>query len=393
MIRLRCALIASSHLMTAPILAAVLWHRDVLPAFVAACHTLSFAAPWGAHAAATLAQPLLAQTLVQVCLSFLSVLAASLPLPRERRPGECTWQSASQVATMLVGGGWLLVPLKSYLPIANAAGITGAVTAAAQLAQQLPRDQPPPDVSEEQHGEILNSVTALLGMLCSLCDRLAVTQRLDNQQQQKVMRQLLSLISGLPQHMQVVSRGRPVAELGEGPQVLLRAQLLGAYSHIGWLRTFWQGGPSRQRSAAAAWSLSDTAAWYAAACGALQCIPLAQQLHTCWQWEPSPGKLALPAVNMAGCAANVLIWAVKLPSSRAALAMNGSLCDMAWQLHSRLAQLMHFCAAAADGPPVQLSNMLQAGQLLNALSDSITAALDLHSLQAPQGYAASQHAK
>ena len=333
--------------------------------FVDACSTLQCeSAALAAHAAAATAKPSLVQDLVELCLSCVSFLAAALPLPADRRPAHCSWRTAAQACTLLT-----LIPkldaIPAWLRTADSASRAAALAAAAQLLQQLPLDQPPDGCSQHQHEMCVATTTTVLGNLCAaLYSERTALGRLTSQQQRRVAAQLLGSLGKLRGLLCCLadagSRGRQLAVLHAGCNQMRAAC------------TLYQDADTEPHPLVA--SYADATAWCHAACEVLQCMPLVQQLHGAGEQEGLPARFATTAVKFALYAGQAVRSAslLPVPDDSVAAAANESLHVAVWQLHSRLAQVVHLMAADSNSI-VRLEDAMQAGVLLPALAACLCA--------------------
>lgn len=366
----------------------MVWYRPLLPIFANAWHALAFQPGWAAHAAAVLRLPRLAQDSVQQCLTLISVLAALLPVPEGQRPGRFSWQDGAHAAEVLLSESALQAALASYFEAADGAAISGALSATAQLVQLLPFEPPVLCGDEGRGADGRIAIMALLGGMCGMTDRADSWRRLSSQQQRRVRMQLLPLVSRLPQWLRLVAGGRQLEQLAAEQRTLLLALVTATCSYMFLLRSFWQDYASALSSelhrlpSLAPSSLPEVpeaAAWCSAACGALQSIPLACQLYSICREEPSPARFGETALDTAWIAIDAMKLALSEPSNHAAVAQDGALHDTVWQLHSSVARLVQF-SAAAEAPPVRLGRVFEAGKLLNVLTKSLDAAAHLHAV-------------
>ena len=364
--------------------------RELLPAFVDMCFELLCAPAWAAHADAVAKLPLAAD-IAGLCLALLSVLAVSLPLPEQRRPAGCTWNSPFQLSRLLSGGGGPLhAGLTAYIRAADSGSISAAVAAAAQLMQHVPLDQPPPGFSRE-HPNLVLATTSLLANLCVLAGKdFNVCRRLSDQHRRRAAKQVLPAIGRLPQLLQLASGGKQAADLTGDEPVAVFGVVASAHCFMLLLHAFYRCPivGSQHSQAVLVSGLADATAWCSAASGALQCMPLVQQLHALVQQQAGPAAwLQLPrqhsrtpavfataAVEVAQLAAVCALIARQQAGATAAV--DSAVHAAAWQLHSRAAQLVHFSAAAAD-PLVNLGDEVASGRLLCALTECFTTAISL----------------
>lgn len=359
--------------------------RELLPAFVAACRVLCCEPAWAAHAAAA-AQPAVAQSAVQLCLPFVSFLAVSLSLPAERRPEGCTWLTAARLGELFLRSRFLDAGLVPVFAAADGAAIVSALTAAAQLVQQVCQE-PLPMGSGEQY--CVDVRLAVLGLLMSFSAVVSshppVRQRLSSQQRQRVARALLAVVGRLPQQLQLEAHDSLAAEEPTDEQHLwLTGALTATLSCMKLLcglkhdELALVGSLPQSPAGVLADSLADEAAWFVAASAALSCLPVVQRVR-----HHSPPEWAAQfATATRGLAWNATRAWTLVSAERSSLLAAAAECgiDMAaWEMHSRLAQLVHYAAAAED-PPFQLGNAQEGGSLLEVLSDSLGAAARLHAL-------------
>ncbi len=348
------------------------------------CHGLACEPAWEAHAA-QLAQPLLAQDIVQLCLSYAGALAVGLSLPKEQRPHTCDWVSASVLSELFLPGAPLHAPLLPHLKAADGRGATAALTAAAQLVQQLPLDQPPAGFSCDEHGRLLAAVAALLATVCSALLASGAIARLSTQQRRQIAKQLLPL-TGLPLRLLRGSGGRQGA-VAQFQDDYKKALIVNVRFQMDLLVALWEidseayDEAGHQRPAALLPSSSaDVAAWCSAACAALQCMPLVQQLHSLRPQCIAQREFAETALKLAWCSISYIDMEIRQPQSAAAMAAaDGALHAAVWQLHSRVAQLVHF-TAAAEQPLVRLDQETDAAKLLIMLSCGLFVLTELYDL-------------
>lgn len=324
---------------------------------------------------------------MQLWLVHTGVLAAALPLPAGRRPPSCTWTLAADVLALLANRQ-LGAAFESYIHAAGGAPMAAAIAAAAQLLQQVPLEQPPPGISREQHAVFLVAVAEHVARLCSVAGSdfsgSAVWQRLDARQRQRVVAQLLPAVTRLPQLLGCISGGQQAAELPERRRFFLQAMLGGAFIQILILNKAASDEASfaanSGQAAARAGSTTDAAAWCGAACAVLQCIPIAEQLAGMGELADVPGHFVGAALPLAWAALHHLSTGGRPGTdSRGSWSAGGDSLRFvaAWQLHSWLARLVHFSAAAGDVSLVQLGGRQQAGQLLQLLSNCMAEAAQL----------------
>lgn len=157
-------------------------------------------------------------------------------------------------------------------------------------------------------------------------------------------------------------------------------------------------------------SLENAASSCSAACSLLQCLQVVQQLHnlegsedpdaeaaadaqqpTDSQRQGSPARFAAMAIELAEAAvghagaAEHSLKAAAIESQEAVAPSDSAVHAALWLLHSRLAQLVHFSAAAEDSPLVQLGD--EQLRLLCLLSDCISAAVKLRPVQGTSVFA------
>ena len=347
---------------------------------MAVCNSLASGPAWKAHLA-EIAQPPLGQGIVQLFLSFTGALAVALPLPEDRRPVGYDWERAAQVAELLLDAP-LHAALQSHLEVVDGSSAAAAVTAAAQLVQQLLLAQPPTGFSQRRHSRDLQLLFAQLAMLCSWLRTSSVPGQLSLPQRQRIATQLLPL-AGLPLQLRHASPSSQGAQFTAVHQQLLLASVAAACSSTQLLGTLWTTDrdtsvrAGNQRPAALlTFGSADAAAWCSAACAALRCIPLVQQLHSLGCRLTTPASFADSALDLAWCA-NFYVRMETLQrtsqaAAAAAAAADGAVHLAAWQVHSRVAQLVHFMAAA-EQPLLHLGDEDHAEKLLVLLSDGLIA--------------------
>lgn len=375
-----------SNARSPPHLAAVMLFRQLLPAFVDLCDTVLHRAALEAHAAAIHSKPPLAHGIVWLCLTFAGVLTTELPLPPGQQRGSFTWDSIPQVSSIICGP--LQAALVAYMQGANSSELVWAITAAAQLVGQL--NQPPPGCSGERHSRFLKSTVSLLGELCALlCDHSAVRQRLDSQQQRCLAQRLMPIVGALRQQLQVMIGEQQAADLPADEHDNFMRVANAACWPMGLVCALWQdachghgaavhvqsGSPPGETALVD--SMADAAAWCRTVSSVLQCVPLMQQLHDARPRLAVEPLLMTAALDLAYFAARQLALTAAEPAGRAAAAADNTLRAAAWQLHSHLARLVHW-SAAADSPLLQLGRQQHAAKLLDALAACFGAALQPH---------------
>lgn len=364
-------LVAGPDLIPLPSDAAAHFQRELLGSFAYMCHWLLMQPAWDAHAAVTKAQPHLARSMAQLCLSFVSVLAAALPLPPERRPASCTWGAVATVCQILTTS---LLHTPFFPLAADTSLLSAACAGSVQLVQQLPLDRPPPSISKKQHPLLL---FGLIGLLRCTCGTAAVWQRLDSRQQQRLAKQLVPVFSTLPQQLRLVVGGGhwQVAHLSGLDLSIATATVNSASCVLSAYCSYVQPQQSH--------SLADVVSFCGTACSVLQCLPLLQELA-----EANPANqpcivpctsLAVQALDLAVFAAHAAVVELIPPRTLAAAAAADTpqLTTALWKLHSHLAQLVHFSAAAGN-PLINLELRAGTGLPVLALSNCINAAAELH---------------
>lgn len=357
--------------------------RELIAALIATCHVMADEAAWAQHAAAVAALPALTERIMQLCLSHANVLAVALLLPEERRPGVCTWHCAGQLCHLLCSTSLLPGALVACLDAGGSSSAAAAVSATAQIVQQVPLDETLPGFTGHQnHSNCVALVHAALGNVCCTVQKhSAVWRQLSGQERRRMAAQLLPLASRLPQLLQLMCDGLQQAATprrDKAEQVLVAASLQLAL--LWQLRTDEEGaqGSSCQGQVQLIDSRADAVLWCSAACGALQCLPLAQQLQTRRSPEESvPTAFAVLAVRLAGLVATGLVPAGGRDLTGSTLtAADEALPAAVWQLHSQLARLVH-SLAAAEGALAPLRNAWRVEELLDALSKCMTQAVRL----------------
>jgi hypothetical protein len=210
-------------------------------------------------------------------------------------------------------------------------------------------------------------------------------QRLASKQRRRIASQLWPVLSQLPQLLQLVCG----SEEQLGPvQHSIALQLLSAANGYSvlllrlWRDELTQDSSSRQQLASLAADWADVAAWCDASSGALQCLPLVQQVHSIDASEVGPSNFAKMALELARIAAATLLAATYEAADGGTAAAGAAHCTAVWQLHSRLARLVHL-AAAGNSPLVQLGDQATAESLLYVVSKCMAAAVQLQSAGAP----------
>jgi len=200
-------------------------------------------------------------------------------------------------------------------------------------------------------------------------------------QRRQVAKQLLPL-AGLPHQLQRASGSRQEEQSPAEDEQILHVGVDAADCLIQLLSELKKGdhdallGAGGQRPATLLTSSSaDVAAWCSAACAAVQCLPLAQQLPGLDRQREAPLNFVDSALDLAWCAAFYVETEAMQPARHAAAVQLA-----AWQLHSRLAQLVHFMAAA-EQPLVRLGDERHAAVLLTPLSSAMVDACHLASTQ------------
>ena len=357
--------------------------RQLLPWLVSICHSLSIEQAWAAHVAHIARQPL-AQDIVQLCLSFAGVLAVALPLPPEQRPAGYEWIEAFQLGELFAVDCPLHPALRRHLQAADGSRATAALTAVAQLVQNLPLDQPPAGFSQEQYRGLLATVTNLLTTLCIELSNPRALGQLGVEQRRQVAKQLLPL-AGLPHQLQCAHGSRQGEQCpAEDDQLLLVGvdtasclmQLLVALRQAD-CDAFLRAGGQRPATLLAS-SSADVAAWCSASGAAVQCMPSVQRLHSPDRQREAPLNFVDSALDLAWCAAFYVETEAMQPARHAAAVQLA-----AWQLHSWLAQLVHFMAAA-EQPLVRLGDEQHAAALLTLLASAMVDACHLASTPAEE---------
>ncbi len=300
------------------------------------------------------AQEPLAQDILQLCLSCLGLLAVAMALPPQHRPKCCSWLAVAQATVIMVDPECLRPTLRAYLLAASSSSIVAGMATAAQLAQQLALD-------ESLSGDDKQRIDArhlLLVLLSSFCksglqrEVATALQRLDSHQRQRLPSQLMLAVSRLPQLLLLsISRGHPELE---------RNMLAAARGTVACLVDVLNSNASGGGSSSGAQSppplpggWADAAAWTDAACGALRCVPVAQRLHESDQQNEEPHRF----VTHAACFADVAALRMQATCVQVCSTAAKAQARLAvWQLHSRLAQLVHF-AATAGSPLLSFSDV------------------------------------
>ena len=345
-------------------------YRTLLPVYLGAFHQLDIEKEciWGAHAEAMAAQPRLGPDVVALCLSHLGILAVALPLPAALRPANCSWTSATHACRLLVFCPMVADALPAHIEAADGASLAAMLAAAAQLAQHVPLNELPYSGEELScHVTIVLAVAQLLGWLCGVFGDVAhrdtaVLARLDKQQRQRVVHALLGSLGRWPGLLNCVAGGNQLE-----PRLL--DMLRGGTNQMLTLRALRDGVETTD-------SLQQAAAWCGAACDALQSMPLVQELHwadTADSVPPIFEALLLDATRTAAKAAASALDMLQL-FSRPATPDAAALCTAAGQLHSMLAQLVHFMVAA-DRPLCQLRDEGTACRLLRPMNLCLVAAM------------------
>lgn len=353
--------------------AAVQQQRAALPVFADVCYALATPTTWEAHAAAVAAQPSLAQDVAALSLTFVSVLAAALPLPPELRPQGCTREAASRACAVLHYGSTMLRDaVEAHLGSADGATVAAAIAAAAQLVHHVPLDR-----------EVLLQETISDGGLCTTCtpeehvawpSRLltavcrypTVVHSLDSRQRERVAAHLFRVLGRLQAQLGFVAGRRdPMADPSECTEEdVLIAGNMAVTALIHCLSLLPPDEVLGQQQAAA---------WCRAVCDALRCMPLVEQLRCDDSLETTHMREMAASFSLGILSFSQAAAQAALKPHASAAAVDATLQAAVWQLHSRLAQLVHF-VAAADSPLVRLGDEETAGELLYVLSQCVVAA-------------------
>jgi len=227
------------------------------------------------------------------------------------------------------------------------------------------------------------------------CDA-TICQRLDAQQRQRIQKQLLPVVIESPQQFQRFTCGRPASQLTAEQFELAVVSVANLYPLPQMLCSVCvPQGDCRQAAASLMASPPDAAPWCSAASSMLQCVGLLQQMQSgvpqsagqnqdtamlqqlfsnIQQSEAQPGWPSVALMLARGAvttvqAATVVAGPATTPAPEAS---DSKVYAATWQLHSRLAQLVH-CSAGSDSPIVHLEGAQQL-VLLSLLSDCLTAA-------------------
>lgn len=357
-----------------------------MPAVFTVSSVLAGTEAWAAHAAAAAAQPGVSQDIMQLCLSHAAVLAVALPLPRERRPPCCEWDAADHVFGLLRPNR--LLPegtLAACFEAGGSEGAAAAITAVAQLVQLLPLDQPLPGQTEQEQRDLVATATDVLGNICgTVGEQHVIWRQLTGQQRRRVAAHLLPLATRLPQLLRLVAGNMHQPSTHEHANAM---QVLGAVScQLALLCSLRKGEQDEQlgqggrlqpppQAAPLVGSRADAVAWCDAACGALQCLPLVQQIYSTRPHSAAPEYAGVAVTFVYAAAAGLTPASGDLPG-RTLTAADEALHTAIWQLANRLSQLVH-AAAAAGSPLAPLRDALGIETVLCALSECMAAAVIL----------------
>lgn len=339
---------------------------------------------WEVHAEAAAKQPGLAQELVRLCFMQAGILAVALALPAARRPAGCTWNSAVHVFTLVTSNS--LVPgdaLLSYFQSADGGSTAAAIAAIAQLVQHMPLEPLPGETAQDRRWHVTAGATALGEVTAAVLHNCAGGRRLSSAQQRRVAAQLLAVMGRLPHLVQLLAGGQQqqlppgmADEFGPGQAVSAGICLMGVLRILD--KQHGQHGSSQQAEPLVG-GRADAAAWCDAACAALQCVPLVQQVHSSGPRGNSPADFARVAVDFVGVATGNLIRISFEEPSNAATAARDPLHTSVWQLHTRLARLAHLLAAPNGA---RLASELNLSSILFALSECMAVAAQMHRMDA-----------
>lgn len=240
----------------------------------------------------------------------------------------------------------------------------------------------PPGCNAEEHGALALAVARLLGCVCMEASREThMRVEVASEQLRRAVAQLLPALSGLPRLLRLATGGRPAAEAGDEQLLSLVVALSCTNHQLHFLWEAWEHASEQQARPVSA-SLADVAVFCSAACGALECIPLVQQLHDMNLQQPRSWASQLAAFSAgfvstavdARTAVCEVLWA-SISAREHGQAANKSADAAVWQLHSKLARLVHF-TAATDSPVVLMEN--EAAIIVCSLGDCLAAAAHLH---------------
>lgn len=357
-----------------------------MPAVVTFCSVLAGTDAWAAHAAAAAAQPGVPRDILHLCLSHAAVLAVALPLPHERRPPGCEWDSVGHVFGLLHPSR--LLPegtLAACFEAGGSDGAAAAIAAVAQLVRLLPLDQPLPGQTEQEQRDLLATALHVLGNTCvTFGEQPAIWRRLKGQQRRRVAAHLLPLATQLPQLLPLVAGSMHQPGTQEHARSI---PVLGAVScQLALLCNLRKGEQDEQlgqggrlqpppQAAPLVGSRADAVAWCEAACGALQCLPLVQQIYSTRPHSAAPEYAGVAVTFVYEAAAGLTPASGDLPG-RTLTAADEALHTAIWQLANRLSQLVH-AAAAAGSPLAPLRDALGTETVLCALSECMAAAVIL----------------
>lgn len=304
----------------------------------------------------------------------------ALALPAARRPAGYTWNSAVHVFTLVTSNS--LVPgdaLLSYFQSADGGGTATAIAAIAQLVQHMPLKPLPGETAQDRRWHATTGAAALGEVTAAVFHHCAGGWRLSTAQRRRVAAQLLPVMGRLPQLVQLLAGDQrqqvqpgTADELGPGPAVSTGICLMGVLRILD--KQHGQHGSSQQAAVLVS-NRADAAAWCDAACAALQCVPLVQQVHSSGPRGNSPADFARVTVEFVGVATGNLIRISFEEPSSASTAARDPLHTSVWQLHTRLARLAHLLAAPKG---MQLASQLDVSSILFALSECMAVAAQMH---------------
>lgn len=332
-----------------------------------------------AHAGRLLGVKQLCSRLFSLLLPGIPAMAVGLQLPPERRPSECTWRSAADMAGVLSVMG---VTAGHQVLAAQPEAATRLLHAAVQLLQHCPL--PALCGAPDRLGSISDSSLLFITLLGTA----VAPFKPSGQQQPDVQlplssRLALQLLAALPRIGEALAAAVQPPYMGDR---LLEALHSAANSVVKALAGASRSQDSCTRPALVMAAVEHLPAWLRGAATALRWLPLVEALAahlqqtqagstlTLTQAWPLPSNALAQHVTLSGYLA--LQQAAAGPAAGSP-ALQSECLDAWWQLHTASCRLVHW--ALADGMPPVLSSALDNSplRLTHIIQYQVAAATEL----------------